>query len=462
MQLKYLFFLLFLLSSTVYATTRTAATCNQTDVLAQVNLAVNGDTVIIPNGTCTWNAGITTIKQIKIQGQIKGSVKLLMGSTITGQGSALLNVTTGNSFSTEISNLQFWPTTTACATSGGAGCGTGQYIIVNGAATDKPILIHDNYFNVPDFVIFNAMSVLRYGGGVIWNNTFESITNYNCLTTPTSNLGCGSQSGDIQIKDGGGAATSWSTAPTMGAADIAGLNNIYIENNTFTNVGQTPDCDDGARVVIRHNTYNDSTQICHGADTSAAGARHTEIYDNTFHFHSSGTWTLHDINGNPVSGTYPLNINRWSDIRGGTGVITGNTMDNLLSQQWGQKVSVTLHIEQIDRNAGPDACCPEGYACFHQIGRGQNNGLEAMYIWGNLGTAEAGPTPPESPSVENSGSNQCAGNVNENNPGFYVALSRDYFTAAKPGWTRYTYPHPLTGTVTGAPAPPSSLKLTVQ
>src|SRR5262249_5708899 len=37
-----------------HAATRTAASCNQTDVQNAINQAVDGDTVQIPAGTCTW------------------------------------------------------------------------------------------------------------------------------------------------------------------------------------------------------------------------------------------------------------------------------------------------------------------------------------------------------------------------------------------------------------------------
>src|SRR5690349_21365027 len=55
--------------------TYTAASCNRSDVNAVINgpthTAVNGDTIIIPAGTCTWTSGIT----------VNG-----VGIDITGQG----------------------------------------------------------------------------------------------------------------------------------------------------------------------------------------------------------------------------------------------------------------------------------------------------------------------------------------------------------------------------------------
>jgi hypothetical protein len=242
--------------------------------------------------------------------------------------------------------------------------------------------------------------------------------------------------GGIQVKDDGHGDASWAAPPTMGADDTTGRNNLYIEDNVFSNVGVF-DADDGSRIVFRHNVLNDAPMATHGADTSPIGLRHLEIYDNEFHFHADGTWTLFEINGAPVTGQYPLNLNGWSDWRGGTGVITGNAIENIVSQTWGDKSEFRFQIQQADRDAGPDACCPEGYPCYHQIGRGMNNGAEPLYVWGNTGFDPV-------ISIENSNYMQCPNNPYASNPDHYIQLGRDYFQGvAKPGWQRYPYPHPL-------------------
>ena len=48
-----------ILSGTMHATTYTAHSCNTVDVQSAINSAAEGDTVIIPAGTCTWNSGVT-------------------------------------------------------------------------------------------------------------------------------------------------------------------------------------------------------------------------------------------------------------------------------------------------------------------------------------------------------------------------------------------------------------------
>ena len=59
------------------AATRTAATCNSADVQTAINAAARGDTVVIPNGSCTWTSGVTISgKGIIVQGQTAGGVTI--------------------------------------------------------------------------------------------------------------------------------------------------------------------------------------------------------------------------------------------------------------------------------------------------------------------------------------------------------------------------------------------------
>jgi hypothetical protein len=405
-------------SSEGQAATRTAASCSRADVQTAVNAAVDGDTVIIPSGACTWTTGITTNKQITITGLVKGTV-LITHSAGSGD---LFALTTGASFSTKVSNITFL-----------AGSGTGRYLLISGSG--RPPIIHDNYFRVPDFQLFQCMTLLR-NGAVIHRNVFES------LTVKGGGGSGGAGSGCLQIKVGSG--SSWSTASTMGAADTTGTANVYIEDNIFTNIYlQAIDCDDNARTVIRFNTFNDSGFVCHGADTSPTGARHTELYNNTFIFHPSGV-----INGVP----FPLNLNRWWYVRGGTGVATDNIMADITSGMWGAKPEIQLTVQQLRRNAGPNACC-NTYPCLHQIGQSHNGSsltTEPLYIWNNTGTGT-----PQSPGLADYEPNECPGN---NRTATWVQQGRDYVIGPKPGYAKYTYPHPL-ASPGGVPAPPTAVRI---
>jgi hypothetical protein len=394
-------------------------TCSASSVQAAVNAASDGDTVIIPSGTCTWTSGVRTTAQLKISGQTKGNVIITHGAG----SETLFTITTGSGHNTEISNINFMP-----------GNATGNYMTING--TGKPPLIHDNYFRVPDWQLANAIHYEHYGGGVIYVNTFES------LTTAGVGGSSGAGSGCLVIKNTEDSASwSWSTASTMGTDDTKGLNNVYIEGNTFNNIYlQAIDCDDNSRVVIRQNTFNDSGFGAHGADTSIYGMRHIEVYNNLFVFHPSGTGFGGAIH-------YPLNINWWMCLRGGTGIFANNVMQDIKSAAWGPKSELYFIVQNLRRNSGPNPCC-NTYPCLHQIGRGQDNTLEPFYIWGNAGAgtqtpflADYGCNDPRT-SCQDSG---CASRHTAN----FVKAGRDYHVgAAKPGWTRYTCPHPLAGSGT--------------
>ena len=69
-----------LCSAHAFAATRTAASCSRNDVGAAVNSAVDGDTIVIPAGTCTWTSNLTiTDKILTIQGAGMNSTILVDG-----------------------------------------------------------------------------------------------------------------------------------------------------------------------------------------------------------------------------------------------------------------------------------------------------------------------------------------------------------------------------------------------
>ena len=131
------------------ASTLTAASCNVSDVLSAINSAKDGDTVIIPNGSCSWSSGISTAKQITLQGASVGGVTIT--DTDTNAADSLLSFTIGNSFHTTIANLRFLP-----------GTGKGSYVSMNG--TGLAPLMHDVYFNLPNFQLQHAVSWAVAGG----------------------------------------------------------------------------------------------------------------------------------------------------------------------------------------------------------------------------------------------------------------------------------------------------------
>jgi hypothetical protein len=265
--------------------------------------------------------------------------------------------------------------------------------------------------------------------------------------------------------------TSWTTRSTMGTADTTGESNVYIENNTFTlALHEAIDWDDNCRVVIRHNTFDNSSITSHGPDTSNFGARHVEIYDNTFIFTNYG-----DCDGSKTA-----NLAYFIFMRGGTGVIADNTgLVNMVSCAWGSKPALNLTVMNLQRATGPNLCWGQNssggakYPAPRQVGRGNVTGTgvdgtgHTRDLWTYVGDSEPlyisnpNSTPAISDYYNPGAPDNCPGaptgyDVSTN----YLVAGRDFVNdgTAKPGYTKFTYPHPLrSGTV--APAPPTNLRI---
>ncbi|MGE0762139.1 MAG: hypothetical protein AB7N80_02560 [Bdellovibrionales bacterium] len=400
-----------LVPAQAFSATITAVDCNMSSVQAAVTAAADGDIVVIPSGNCSWTSGINIRKQITLSGQSKGSVLI----THNAGSATLLNVDTGSQFNTVIRYLNFLP---------GNSSG-GRYLAIGGSG--KAPLVYDNYFRIPNFLLLHAIAHYR-NGGVYHHNTFESLD------------ADGTSSGSLQLAANGD-TTSWSRASSMGSRDTDGSANTYIEDNVFKNITlQAVDCDNNARSVIRHNKFDNSGFVCHGADTSEYGARHTEVYNNTFIFTATPSGGIN----------YPFSINWWWYVRGGTGVVTDNIMPDINSQTWSNKPELAFIVQQLARNAGPDACC-KTYPCLNQVGQSHNGTArvaEPLYVWNNSGTGK-----PETPGILEYTPDECGNGLKSAD---FIKVGRDFISGIpKPNYTKYIYPHPL---VSGYVPPPSAGK----
>lgn len=369
------------------AATRTAASCSQTDVAAAISAASPGDTVIVPAGSsCSWSGGLS-ISGISLIGAGKGTSG---GTVVTG---GTLTMTKHASQYTRASGFRF--------------TGTDSHISVGGNPTAKPYIVDNCYFftNGGSHVL-----QLTVNGGVLHHNDFAAST--------------GTSADPFSIVT----SEDWSQAATYGTLDSTGERNIYFEDNTFTNMLEAaPDGDAGSRLVIRNNTYYDSSITFHGGapnDSSPrGGARQFEIYNNTFH---------------RVSNSYPMN--KWVWVRGSSGVIANNTMDRADSPDgfsYANKSEIRLTL-----------ACPNAYPMQYQAGQSnpspENPPSHPLLIFGNTG---AGASDGNFVTV---GSSDTAGGSCAT-PQNYIQVNRDYYLSNRWGWTPYTYPHPL---ASGSPAPP--------
>ena len=493
--------------ATVYHSDGSAAS-----VQALHKAALKGDTITLPAGTFTWTSGVTISKAIKIQGagsgriigQSRSNVAVGTGSkTFTTQ--AGLNISAGNTLRIEsmpLSNgsvdgrgtfmtgtvTSYSGTSLAMNITASGGSGTHDFwkietpsvtiishgtdsntlftlnespngnielsgikiaqlsspsnsnttgIKMNATTNGKLILIHDCWFAEPsnNFDAFECQT----NQGVIWNCSFDA-----------SPFALVSHALTIKFSD----SDSWTRASTMGAEDTTGTSNLYVEDcdtHAFLNAF---DNDDNGRLVVRHSTFDNAGFGTHGADTSNYGQRHFEIYDSEFVFNST--------NGDV------LNLNWWAFVRGGTFLVTDCIMPLIQSQDYGTKPSFKLIVMNLQRNAGPNPCWGAGtangarYHCPRQVGYGYvtgngHDGLgrtndsvtyvgdsEPIYIWNITGPAPG-------IGISDYGSNECSNPDHSSN---YIRSGRDYFIGTpKPGYAKYTYPHPLTSS--GSQPPPT-------
>lgn len=371
------------LSSPVAAKIIQAASCSQEDVQAAVNAASDGDVVLIPNGSCEWTVGISTTKQIRIEAQYY---------TPTPGGNTTRNVIITNNSS----SMPLFSFTTGNSYHVGIsgirfneGTGSNNHLEVIGSGS-KVALVNDIYFEVKE----------RYGnsheiaavdwralGGVIWNTRFVGLG-------PT---GVGGASFYISSPRG------WTTPSTMGSLDTNGSVNVYLEDSSCLNCGSFPDNDPAGRAVWRYNDIDGCNGTMHGF-TSVTTGRHIEYYNNTF------SVTTEERN----------HVGRYFWLRGGTALFTDNVVNNASNPGYYGNISL-LNVGE-NNPSGP-------YPIPMQPGWGHNGTdhvSDPVYIWNNSGSR---------------GSTWWVISAWEN----HFILNRDIFvdSGPKPGYSKYTYPHPL-------------------
>ncbi|MFH1510838.1 MAG: dockerin type I domain-containing protein [Candidatus Woesearchaeota archaeon] len=380
----------FLISTAAFAEAATinAKSCSQADVQSAMNSASAGDTIMVPVGSCTWS-GMTINKAVHLKGAGIGQTNIAVSeNTITKQQAGVVRVS-GFSF-----------------TRNGGGNERKGFTIGGAWQGTEPVIFENNDFTVSGSGLFH-LSVA--GGVIIAKNSFTG----------------GWDDSFIQPKDDQDSSNSWGAADTIGAKDINGKLNLYIESNTFYGgTNQGIDCDDSSRCVYRYNTLTYSSFNTHGKATSPQGVRHFEVYNNKF-IHSGGTSQIANQN--------------WAIwIRGGTGVIYNNQIDNLAGSYWGDKPEVKLTIRGAEDTRPQGSCANVKYPVPRQLGQnydGNKYYTDPIHIWGNTGTVAI--------SAGWNWGNPC--NLNF---GDFFQWGRDAVKSEKPGYMPYTYPHPLlTGTV---------------
>jgi hypothetical protein len=377
-----------------------APSCSRSDVQGAINKASTGDTVRVPPGNCTWTEAV----------EIPNTKKLLL------QGAGIgITVLTASSPDYLIQLNQ-------------SGSHVTGFELVNGY-----ILTDGDGWRI-DHCKFTSNSG---GEGIFVSGQRETAHPTglidHCIFINTHVLVCGWA--------GLTANALWSQPLSLGS----GQNVVYVEDCTFTyNVfGNAIDSNYGGRFVFRYNTLNDVYVEAHSVQGDNRASRKWEIYNNTFNQKNRAMWV-------PMF------------LRGGTGVV----FNNVLTGSWTSPGIALDNVRSCEARGVSGKCDGSspwdgnqpggnGYPCRDQIGRSTDT-----YLW-----SAAKPYPPQALDPAYAWNNKLgASNVlffqhNCSQSAAHIQSGRDFFNnVAKPGYTSYTYPHPLIQAWTPSTvAPPQNL-----
>lgn len=287
--------------STVHA----VADCEYATVNAAIAAAVDGDTVLVPAGACSWSSQLFPgDKAITIQGAgIDQTTITITSGAANGAIQWYFNKPTGE--------LR-WTGFTIDDGSGSAENSdtTGTFIIAGTAANFR--FDHNKIIqNRQNGVLSNG-----YIRGVVDHNIFDSRIFGHSWIPLAGNWE------DVQGCTGysqGCGDRSWARPSTQGTSEA-----LYFEDNTFKSTGDpgwngsnnpgnyATNAQNGARTVYRFNTFENSVWADHGTETGGRvrSERHSEIYGNNITLSN-----LHLFGGSWQS---------FAGIRGGTSMIFDN------------------------------------------------------------------------------------------------------------------------------------------
>lgn len=361
------------------------ADCAYSTVNAAVVAATPGDTIELPSCTNTdWGTSTLSIdKELTLTGQGYGSTSII-------NAKIAVNNTEGETIT--ISNFKV---TSASS----------YTIQISGGVKD--FRITGMYLEATTGTV---IGVLGYTHGLVDNNI---IYNGSVITGHGAYIDQG----------------NWTEAAVAFARDSAlgTANTVVFEDNAFTKPSASSGThhtiwgQDGASYVARCNSVYNTEFDVHG-HCSGGGSREFEIY------------------GNKITD----NTNAPYNIRGGTGVIFSNVVDsanshntNMWEQQIAQGICSTVGLG----SCGSGGCPCDTYPCLYQVGRGKNNTLDPIYIWGNDTNVVA--------HWPIGADEDCVTNCVESLSGYeddWIQEDRDYYLdTTRPSYTPYTYPHPDRG-----------------
>lgn len=348
-------------------------------VQAAVDLAQEGDTVLIPEGEAVWQAALLIDKALTLKGA--GAEKTLIVNGQPGDGccEASIVVSAGDHMGFRI---------TALGLTSGDGQSDKYAITVSGKAAQWRI-DHCRFTEIGS----HSIVITRSKSGLIDHCDFIDASQEEILVR-------------------GNDDESWENPHELGTAEA-----VFIEDCVFTSAsytgGHAVTSNQGASYVFRFNTVavsdptNWSTPVdVHGNCSTGClrGARSYEIYNNT-------------ITGPGVG---------WAVVlRGGDGVVYNNVL-----QSRGEAIYLRNYRSSTELcSRSPVYCDPSVYKqCYGPEDYPAPDQILDAYFWDNTDEEHVA----VDPVVED------VDYVN-----VHIQLGRDYHLGPKVGYEAYPYPHPL-------------------
>jgi hypothetical protein len=401
-----------------------ATDTSQASVQAAVNRASDGDTVIVPAGSSTWTSRV-----------------YIGNKAITILGAGIGQTTITSALPTLATNAPFY-----VSSSGKAVRISGFSCVGSPGDQTGFISMSSQNFRI-DHCAFSNLTQR----GVVAYSTANS---WGVIDHCTFQKASGTAQG---VSVFGDRDAAWNRPLSLGT-----INAVYIEDCTFTWPNPADSCLDmynGARTVFRHNTVTNASVGCHGLDSgSYRSALSWEIYDNTFYV------------------TVPLA--RQFQFRGGTGVVFNNRITTSANGRLSTN-SIDVTCYRATGTVIFQNYVPWGFVTSSN----RYDGNSDAYGWPALDQIGAAPptspwnisdAPPASRSLQGkspayawsntkngarfamaaatySGDGYPDGTPGHPNVASLIRENRDFFNdVPMPGYTAFTYPHPLTSATPGA------------
>lgn len=434
---KLILIALLLWSSSAFGAVLNAPNCERATLITYISDASDGDTIILPAGTCDWTGGVTiNNKELYIKGAGAGST--VINYTRSGSSNAFTVVNNTKAFS--IGNMTLI---------GNTGPLFNIYRTSNQTNVSEGWSVYGMNIQLVGNTGGHVFIVLGYQAGVVYNNTIRRHNNGTGSCSGTTNIFYvegreGEANSSIDTLLG---SNSWRRAVGHGASG-----KVYIEGNTLSMedscYGNTIDGTAGARWVYRYNTVSTTGYAipieCHGACTS--GYRSVfggEIYNNDLTMPTLGQPGSYNPHIKKRGGTWLLYNNKFRGGGGAASYILVDSQRSSSSEYPYCQSTLRYHCNgdaTFDGNTAPKATYM-GYPCLDQIGRGTGDSGEQIsspvYSWGNIRHSDG--------AARNA---IALNNIGGTNPAQadHLKKDRDWYEGSAPdGYTPYTCPHPLAG-----------------